>query len=336
MAGDLKSQKATEYRLQIIGPDREQLFIIPQGTSIIGRQPGSHLMLDNSQVSRRHAQIDCTPVECRLTDLGSSNGTFFKGERLTAQAPVILESGDAIKIGPFEISVKAVPVAPPIAAATPAAKAPVEQAPPKPAKQTPPSRQKAPSPPAKPSPPVSPPPAGGGPAQPATLPEDELLPAGLSIDSHRLMSFLPGIYHTDFMTRFLGIFEVILSPIEWNIDNFDLYLDPATTPQGFLPWLENWFALPPGPNWSEVQRRTFLKEAYLLYARRGTRWALSRILEIYTGIEPQIVDDDKGLEPHTFRVTIPLRKRDVNPALIEAVIDANKPAHTTYTLEFRR
>jgi phage tail-like protein len=150
------------------------------------------------------------------------------------------------------------------------------------------------------------------------------------------MNFLPGIYHTDFMARFLGVFEAIQMPIEWNIDNFDLFLDPSTAPHDFLPWLENWFALPPGPNWSEAQRRTFLKEAHLLYARRGTGWALSRVLEIYTGVKPQIIDDDEKLDPHTFRVKIPLRKRELNPDLVEAIIDANKPAHTTYKLEFRR
>jgi hypothetical protein len=31
-----------------------------------------------------------------------------------------------------------------------------------------------------------------------------------------------------------------------------------------------------------------------------------------------------------------LRKRELNPELVEAIIDANKPAHTTYKLEFRR
>ncbi|MBN1147917.1 MAG: FHA domain-containing protein [Anaerolineales bacterium] len=348
MAGELEN-RAREYRFQIKGPSGEQLYIVPQGASFIGRQAGSHLMLDDPQVSRKHAQIDCTPQECRLTDLGSSNGTIFRGERLTAQAPVILEAGDAIKIGPFEISVLAIPVIPPVAAQPPAARAPGEQAPPSPARQTPPDRQKAPAPPAgpppvrqrAPAPPVGAPPAAPPPQAPAWSqaeppPGDELFPAGLSIYSRKLMNFMPGIYHTDFMARFLGIFEAILSPIEWNIDNFDLYLDPSTAPQGFLPWLENWFALPPGPNWSQAQRRKFLDEAHLLYARRGTRWALSRILEIYTGVEPQIVDDDKSLDPHTFRVTIPLRQREVNSELVEAIIDANKPAHTTYTLEFKR
>jgi phage tail-like protein len=162
------------------------------------------------------------------------------------------------------------------------------------------------------------------------------VPPGLSTHSRRLLSYLPGIYHTDFMARFLGIFESILTPIEWNVDNFDLYLHPGTAPTGFMPWLANWFEIAFDPTWSEAQRRTLLAEAHQIYARRGTRWALSRVLEIYTGRKPEIIDLGEGQEPCTFTVKLPLRKRDANQELIAAITDANKPAHTTYTLEFKQ
>ena len=70
-------------------------------------------------------------------------------------------------------------------------------------------------------------------------------------------------------------------------------------------------------------------------SRRGTRWALHRVLEIYTGVEPEIDDQSKSLEPFTFLVRIPLRKRAVNPDLIEALIDAHKPAHTSYKVRYQ-
>ena len=62
--------------------------------------------------------------------------------------------------------------------------------------------------------------------------DDYPMPPGLSMYSRQLLQFLPGIYHTDFMSRFLAVFESILMPIEWNIDNFDLYLDPGSAPSG--------------------------------------------------------------------------------------------------------
>ncbi len=161
------------------------------------------------------------------------------------------------------------------------------------------------------------------------------MPPGLEIRSRRLLSYLPSIYHTEFMSRFLGIFETILTPIEWNIDNFDLFLDPGTAPADFLTWLAEWFDITFDPSWTEAQQRQLLREAHLIYARRGTRWALSRVLEIYTGHRPEIIDDDDALEPYTFSITLPVQAAQLGRDLIEHLIDAHKPTHTMYTLEFR-
>ncbi len=161
-----------------------------------------------------------------------------------------------------------------------------------------------------------------------------ILPPGLELTSQRLIHYLPGIYQTDFMSRFLALFESILTPIEWNIDNFDLFLDPGTAPAGFLPWLANWYEVIFDSTWSESQRRTLLKEAFHLYARRGTCSALTRLLEIYTGRSPEIIEFDKNMAPYTFIVRLPFRARDVDRNLLIRLIDANKPSYTTYSLEF--
>ena len=137
------------------------------------------------------------------------------------------------------------------------------------------------------------------------------------------------------MRSFLAVFESILAPIEWNVDNFDLFLNPKTAPTDFLPWLANWFEITFDSTWSEEQHRTLLSEAQEIYARRGTKWALSRVLEIYTGQEPEIDDTNEALEAFTFTVELPVRKRDVNQELIEAIINTNKPAHTLYSLKFK-
>lgn len=235
-----------------------------------------------------------------------------------------------------------------------------QEKPPKPEKEEPPAKKKAPQasekkpaskpkakkaapPKAKPVKKEEParPPAGGPP--PADQPPGAAahrngsapLPPGLSYHSTRLLEYLPGIYHTDFMARFLGIFEATLLPIEWTMDNFDLFLDPDSSPADFLSWLGGWYGLTFDSTWTEVQRRTLLKEAHAIFARRGTASALSRVLEIYTGVTPEIDDQDSKLDPFTFKVTIPLRKRDLREDLLEALIDAHKPAHTNYTLAFK-
>ena len=130
----------------------------------------------------------------------------------------------------------------------------------------------------------------------------------------------------------MGIFEAILSPIEWQIDNFDLFLDPGTAPGSFLPWLMNWFDVVFDSTWTDAKRRIFLKEAYAIYSRSGTRWALSRILEIYCGQAPEIDDVSADLPPYTFRIKIP-QLSAVEQQQMERLIDAHKPTHTAYILE---
>jgi hypothetical protein len=77
-----------------------------------------------------------------------------------------------------------------------------------------------------------------------------------------------------------------------------------------------------------------LSDAWRIYARRGTRWALQRVLEIYVGGQPEIIDLGEGLEPFTFTVRLPVPRDQVNETLITQVINANIPAHTAYQLEF--
>jgi phage tail-like protein len=135
------------------------------------------------------------------------------------------------------------------------------------------------------------------------------------------------------MSRFLGIFESIQTPIEWTIDSFDLYLDPDASPAAFLTWLGSWYGLTFDATWTEAQRRLLIAEAHALFARRGTRWALARLLEIYTGCTPEIDDSSEDLEPFTFSVRLALPDTAANRTLLTRLIDSHKPAYTTYRLE---
>lgn len=325
-----------KFSLKITGPEGARQQELQTGLLTIGRQPGNDLLLENAQVSRRHASLACTQTSCQITDLDSSNGTYLNGERLAPQVPTDLTPGDTVRIGPFELVFEAfqpptqepslqVEPLPPVdePQAEPQAEPEPAQAASQPAREHP--ARKKPSGPRTPPPP--PPPAVPSVPGPDA---SSLIPPGLSQHSQRLIKYLPGIYHTDFMERFLGIFEAILTPIEWNIDNFDLYLSPASAPAGFLDWLGNWYQASFDSTWSETQRRQLLTDAHQIYAMRGTRWALSRVLEIYTGVSPEIDDLSENLDPFTFKVHIPRAKSDLSPELIEALIDANKPAHTAY------
>ena len=80
---------------------RARTFRLAEGEHVIGREPGLAVWLDSLRVSRRHARILVDNARATIDDLDSKNGTFVRDVRLTA--PALLESGDAIRIGPFTL-----------------------------------------------------------------------------------------------------------------------------------------------------------------------------------------------------------------------------------------
>jgi pSer/pThr/pTyr-binding forkhead associated (FHA) protein len=50
-------------------------------------------------VSRRHASLALENNKLNLWDLGSSNGTFINGTRLTPHQPSPLRDGDEVRLG---------------------------------------------------------------------------------------------------------------------------------------------------------------------------------------------------------------------------------------------
>ncbi|HSJ56357.1 MAG TPA: FHA domain-containing protein [Anaerolineae bacterium] len=74
---------------------REHLLVSAAVT--IGRAVENDIVITSRRVSREHARIECQGRRCLLSDLGSTNGTFFNDERL--MAPVELRDGDRIQIG---------------------------------------------------------------------------------------------------------------------------------------------------------------------------------------------------------------------------------------------
>jgi DNA-binding winged helix-turn-helix (wHTH) protein len=72
------------------------------GENIVGRDPDVQVTLDATTVSRRHAKITVTGVDTLVEDLGSKNGTFVRGERLTG--PVRLADRDLIGFGSLSLT----------------------------------------------------------------------------------------------------------------------------------------------------------------------------------------------------------------------------------------
>lgn len=317
-------------QFQLNGPEGEQQLVAEEGVTTIGRQKSNDWHLAAAQVSRQHARLDCTRNACQITDLGSANGTYVNGEKLTPGEPRVLQAQDVIQIGPYELVYSPVTVA----EEPPETREGLEQledeagAPPTGKQQV--ARDLEVVEVEKEAPALAPSDGHEDGREPTLK-----LPPGLSTEHSLYLQYLPGLYHTPFMNRFLALFESILAPIEWTVDNFDLFLSPSTVPEGFLPWLGNLFELTFDDSWSEASRRALLAEAADLFARRGTQGALARTLEIYLGVEVDVDDKSESLAPFTFTVTLPVSPDAVNVALLEQLVEAQKPAHTQYELQFK-
>jgi diguanylate cyclase (GGDEF)-like protein len=82
----------------VVGPESGRVFAIDRAEIVIGRGTEAHLVLDDPGVSRRHARVlRNADVAFVVEDLGSTNGTFVSGRRVTRET---LTSGDRIQFGP--------------------------------------------------------------------------------------------------------------------------------------------------------------------------------------------------------------------------------------------
>jgi phage tail-like protein len=281
----------------------------------IGRLPGNVLVLPHQSVSKRHAEIWLDQRHPMLVD-ESSSGTFLGSTRLLPGQPVMLDQGSEIRIGPYvltlELQIAAAPAFAPVFAppeSKPAARD-LDELPPVVARET----------------------------WPALLPVN-----GRS----RYLQHLPSIFHptrletdgdtpsqvereADFIGRMLLIFEAIWEPLEQRQEHIAMYFSPSTSPSRMLAWIAEWMNLELDPHWPERRRRELLREAMQLYWWRGTRYGLTKMLEVCTGQPVQITEDPE--RPFVFRISI-RAYTDVSRDFIERLIRAHKPAHVGYVLE---
>jgi pSer/pThr/pTyr-binding forkhead associated (FHA) protein len=69
--------------------------------TVIGRDAGTGIRLDGDEfASSQHARIEPRQDGVWVEDLGSTNGTFLNGERITAER---LQPGDVVRVGQTEL-----------------------------------------------------------------------------------------------------------------------------------------------------------------------------------------------------------------------------------------
>jgi phage tail-like protein len=307
-------------RLVINGPEEpERITALDRAVMRIGRapEPQNEIVLSHSWVSRAHARLFCDRLPYRIQDMGSSNGTLLNDAPLSPNEIRPLKDGDVVAIGPFRLRF---------------------EAPHAPAVETPPEREKPAEEPIAGVSVRAAPPAGMPPPFPPATAEGPSVRAperwvGTPDGASRWLQYLPAIYADDeFLGRFLLICEDLLGPVQQLISHFDLFLDPATAPEPFLPWLNEWLAALVDEHWSPQTQRLLLKNASWLHQARGTRAGLLSYLQIVCpGCEAEITENAQG--PHSFEVVLHADDNTIDRLMVERVIEANRPAHTSYTLK---
>lgn len=153
------------------------------------------------------------------------------------------------------------------------------------------------------------------------------------------------------------VLDGISGPTGPELAGLERYFTPVAASGGlqagseFLEWLSGWVALTLRQDATEAQQRRLIANAVSLYRLRGTAEGIRQVLAAYDiGVE---IDEDlevmeigvhstigvdtriNGGAPHVFRV----RAHVADPGQlltltqrISAIVDAEKPAHTTYQL----
>jgi FHA domain len=87
------------YQLvQHAGPDPGNLYSLANSEIFLGRDINNDIVINDAEVSRKHARLLLQPSgEYQLEDLGSTNGTYIDGQRITG--PHLMYPGETIMLG---------------------------------------------------------------------------------------------------------------------------------------------------------------------------------------------------------------------------------------------
>ena len=87
------------------GPDKGRSFEVDEETVFVGRAPDNEIPVKDKSVSRKHLKIVKRDERYYVTDLGSKNGTFVDGKRVTSGKEYQVREGMPIAAGKTFLSV---------------------------------------------------------------------------------------------------------------------------------------------------------------------------------------------------------------------------------------
>ena len=143
------------------GPQPNQTYDLNKDIITLGRDITNDIVINDPEVSRHHMRLTRGAGGYTLEDLGSTNGTFVNGQRLTGAKPLnngdMIGLGETVTLGYEMVRERPIGVEDQMTAPSPAAPRPPLQTPPPPP-QAPPQQPPAYSYSQQPAPSYSPPP----------------------------------------------------------------------------------------------------------------------------------------------------------------------------------
>lgn len=95
----LKASSTARHELVYLNTDRKgQSVRLDNPRMVAGSAPGCDIVIDEQLVSQRHVEFNSKADGCWLRDLGSKNGTFVNGTKLSASTERLLVDDDVISI----------------------------------------------------------------------------------------------------------------------------------------------------------------------------------------------------------------------------------------------
>jgi serine phosphatase RsbU (regulator of sigma subunit) len=90
-----------ELRIESLDRQNPRTWALAPGSHRVGRASSNPILITDPSVSREHAEIRVNGEKVHIEDIGSHNGTWVNGTRLTG--PIDLRPGDRIRFGSFEV-----------------------------------------------------------------------------------------------------------------------------------------------------------------------------------------------------------------------------------------
>lgn len=162
---------------------------------------------------------------------------------------------------------------------------------------------------------------------------------------NEIARLLPGIFQRTLGTGgpldvLLEVMDTLHAPSEEVLAQLPALFDPLRTPERFVPFLAWWVDLGVPVTTGLGRMRELVASAVELSRWRGTARGLLLFLRTATGVEHFVIEDrvpgpEGRPRPFHLRVRAPA-ELTAHRALVQAIIEREKPAYVTYELLFEQ